>query len=116
MLSSYIFLYIFRHHYLKFPQMSSYDRMLVHRIAAFFGLDHNVDQTGKCVIVNKTANTRMYVYISYLKIRMSFKYIKKTVTSETILFCDNYILSWLLSLLVSLSLSVSKKKLIYCDL
>ncbi|KAL3837453.1 hypothetical protein ACJMK2_022811 [Sinanodonta woodiana] len=48
-----------KHHYLKFPPMSSYDRMLVHRIAAFFGLDHNVDQTGKCVIVNKTANTRI---------------------------------------------------------
>ncbi|XP_052254930.1 cAMP-regulated phosphoprotein 21-like isoform X2 [Dreissena polymorpha] len=48
-----------KHHYLKFQQMSSYDRMLVHRIAAFFGLDHNVDQTGKCVIVNKTANTRI---------------------------------------------------------
>ncbi|XP_060078102.1 cAMP-regulated phosphoprotein 21-like [Ylistrum balloti] len=48
-----------KHHYLKFPQMSSYDRMLVHRIAAFFGLDHNVDQTGKCVIVNKTSNTRV---------------------------------------------------------
>ncbi|WAR10538.1 ARP21-like protein [Mya arenaria] len=47
------------HHYLKFNQMSSYDRMLVHRIAAFFGLDHNVDQTGKCVIVNKTASTRI---------------------------------------------------------
>ncbi|XP_063424016.1 cAMP-regulated phosphoprotein 21-like isoform X2 [Mytilus trossulus] len=48
-----------KHHYLKFPQMSSYDRMLVHRISAFFGLDHNVDQTGKCVIVNKTSNTRV---------------------------------------------------------
>ncbi|XP_052812794.1 cAMP-regulated phosphoprotein 21-like isoform X2 [Mya arenaria] len=48
-----------KHHYLKFNQMSSYDRMLVHRIAAFFGLDHNVDQTGKCVIVNKTASTRI---------------------------------------------------------
>lgn len=48
-----------KHHYLKFPQMSSYDRMLVHRISAFFGLDHNVDQTGKCVIVNKTSNTRI---------------------------------------------------------
>nr|XP_022345918.1 R3H domain-containing protein 1-like [Crassostrea virginica] len=48
-----------KHHYLKFPQMSSYDRMLVHRIAAYFGLDHNVDQTGKCVIVNKTSNKRI---------------------------------------------------------
>ncbi|XP_064595222.1 cAMP-regulated phosphoprotein 21-like isoform X2 [Liolophura sinensis] len=47
------------HHYLKFPPMSSYNRMLVHRIAAFFGLDHNVDQTGKAVIVNKTSNTRV---------------------------------------------------------
>ncbi|KAK3105677.1 hypothetical protein FSP39_003107 [Pinctada imbricata] len=48
-----------KHHYLKFPPMSSYDRMLVHRIAAFFGLDHNVDQTGKSVIVNKTSNKRI---------------------------------------------------------
>uniref|UniRef100_A0A8D1AAH3 R3H domain-containing protein n=1 Tax=Sus scrofa TaxID=9823 RepID=A0A8D1AAH3_PIG len=46
-------------HYKKFPQMSSYQRMLVHRVAAYFGLDHNVDQTGKSVIINKTGNTRM---------------------------------------------------------
>ncbi|KAM6169771.1 cAMP-regulated phosphoprotein 21 isoform 20-T20 [Rhynchocyon petersi] len=46
-------------HYKKFPQMSSYQRMLVHRVAAYFGLDHNVDQTGKCVIINKTCNTRI---------------------------------------------------------
>jgi len=45
------------HH--KFPQMSSYHRMLVHRVAAYFGLDHNVDQTGNCVIVNKTKTTRL---------------------------------------------------------
>ncbi|XP_022249339.1 R3H domain-containing protein 1-like [Limulus polyphemus] len=43
----------------KFPQMSSYHRMLVHRVAAFFGLDHNVDQNGTAVIVNKTKNTRI---------------------------------------------------------
>ncbi|XP_022240672.1 cAMP-regulated phosphoprotein 21-like isoform X2 [Limulus polyphemus] len=43
----------------KFPQMSSYHRMLVHRVAAFFGLDHNVDQNGTAVIVNKTKNTRL---------------------------------------------------------
>lgn len=42
----------------KFPPMTSYHRMLLHRVAAYFGLDHNVDQTGKCVIVNKTSNTR----------------------------------------------------------
>ncbi|CAE1290439.1 R3H domain-containing protein 2,R3H domain-containing protein 1,Protein encore [Acanthosepion pharaonis] len=47
------------HLFLKFPPMSSYDRMLVHRVAAYFGLDHNIDQTGKCVIVNKTPSTRL---------------------------------------------------------
>uniref|UniRef100_A0A671MP09 R3H domain-containing protein 1-like n=1 Tax=Sinocyclocheilus anshuiensis TaxID=1608454 RepID=A0A671MP09_9TELE len=43
----------------KFPPMTSYHRMLLHRVAAYFGLDHNVDQTGKCVIINKTSNTRI---------------------------------------------------------
>lgn len=47
-----------RNHY-KFPQMSSYQRMLVHRVAAYFGMDHNVDQTGNAVIVNRTKNTRL---------------------------------------------------------
>lgn len=46
-------------HSLKFPPMSSYNRMLVHRVAAFFGLDHNVDQSGTAVVVNKTAQTRI---------------------------------------------------------
>ncbi|CAI4232447.1 unnamed protein product [Auanema sp. JU1783] len=41
----------------KFPPMSSYNRMLLHRIAAVFGLDHNVDNSGKCIVVNKTAKT-----------------------------------------------------------
>uniref|UniRef100_A0A4W5N3G1 R3H domain containing 2 n=1 Tax=Hucho hucho TaxID=62062 RepID=A0A4W5N3G1_9TELE len=45
--------------YKKFPQMTSYHRMLLHRVAAYFGMDHNVDQTGKAVIINKTANTRI---------------------------------------------------------
>lgn len=39
--------------------MSSYQRMLVHRCAAFFGMDHNIEASGKCVIVNKTRNTRL---------------------------------------------------------
>nr|XP_045005232.1 R3H domain-containing protein 1 isoform X2 [Jaculus jaculus] len=43
----------------KFPPMTSYHRMLLHRVAAYFGLDHNVDQSGKSVIVNKTGNTRI---------------------------------------------------------
>ncbi|KAJ9582896.1 hypothetical protein L9F63_022764, partial [Diploptera punctata] len=47
-----------RNHF-KFPQMSSYQRMLVHRVAAYFGMDHNVDQTGNAVIVNRTKNTRL---------------------------------------------------------
>ncbi|XP_040820337.1 cAMP-regulated phosphoprotein 21 isoform X2 [Ochotona curzoniae] len=46
-------------HYKKFPPMSSYQRMLLHRVAAYFGLDHNVDQTGKSVIINKTSSTRI---------------------------------------------------------
>lgn len=43
--------------------MTSYHRMLLHRVAAYFGMDHNVDQTGKAVIINKTGNTRMWVHI-----------------------------------------------------
>ena len=39
--------------------MSSYQCMLVHRVAAYFGMDHNVDQTGNAVIVNCTKNTRL---------------------------------------------------------
>ncbi|KAJ8349807.1 hypothetical protein SKAU_G00249370 [Synaphobranchus kaupii] len=43
----------------KFPPMTSYHRMLLHRVAAYFGLDHNVDPSGKSVIINKTTNTRI---------------------------------------------------------
>ncbi|KAK5647275.1 hypothetical protein RI129_002167 [Pyrocoelia pectoralis] len=45
-------------HY-KFPPMSSYQRMLVHRCAAYFGMDHNIESSGKCVVVNKTKCTRI---------------------------------------------------------
>ena len=34
-------------------------QFLFPRVAAYFGLDHNVDQSGNCVIVNKTKNTRL---------------------------------------------------------
>lgn len=37
----------------RFPPMSSYHRMLVHRVAAFFGLEHNVDQSGSCAALRK---------------------------------------------------------------
>ncbi|RWS30830.1 cAMP-regulated phosphoprotein 21-like isoform X2 [Leptotrombidium deliense] len=43
----------------KFPQMSSYHRMLVHRVAAFFGMEHNVDTSGNAVVVNKSKSTRI---------------------------------------------------------
>lgn len=43
---------------MRFPAMSSYNRMLIHRVAAFFGLDHNIDQSGQCIVVNRTENTR----------------------------------------------------------
>uniref|UniRef100_A0A1B6DE93 cAMP-regulated phosphoprotein 21 n=2 Tax=Clastoptera arizonana TaxID=38151 RepID=A0A1B6DE93_9HEMI len=43
----------------KFQAMSSYQRMLVHRVAAYFGMDHNVDPSGQQVVVNKTKATRL---------------------------------------------------------
>lgn len=39
--------------------MSSYNRMLVHRTAAYFGMDHNVDSTQQCVIASHTKETRL---------------------------------------------------------
>lgn len=51
--------FVFSKSYFKFPSMSSYQRMLVHRCAAYFGMDHNIETTGKCVVVNKTKNTRI---------------------------------------------------------
>lgn len=44
---------------IKFPTMSSYNRMLIHRVAAWFGMEHNVDSAGQCVIVNTTKATRL---------------------------------------------------------
>ncbi|XP_056286895.1 R3H domain-containing protein 1 isoform X3 [Pseudoliparis swirei] len=46
-------------HKRKFPPMTSYHRMLLHRVAAYFGMDHNVDPSGKSVVINKTGNTRI---------------------------------------------------------
>ncbi|KAK9512005.1 hypothetical protein O3M35_000560 [Rhynocoris fuscipes] len=43
----------------KFGQMSSYQRMLVHRVAAYFSMEHNVDTSGVSVIVNTTKSTRI---------------------------------------------------------
>lgn len=45
---------------MRFPAASSYHRMLIHRTAAFFGMEHNVDsETQTCVIVTKSRNTRI---------------------------------------------------------
>lgn len=41
------------------PTPNPYYRMLIHRVAAFFGLDHNVDRSSDVVIVTKTKNTRL---------------------------------------------------------
>lgn len=52
--------------------MSSYHRMLVHRVAAYFGLEHNVDHSGKSVIINKTSNSRMYADRHFLQSSVHF--------------------------------------------
>lgn len=31
----------------------------MHRCAAYFGMDHNIESSGKCVVVNKTKTTRI---------------------------------------------------------
>jgi hypothetical protein len=45
---------------LKLPPWDSYHRMLAHRVAAYFGLEHNVDPIDKsCVVVCKGPQTRV---------------------------------------------------------
>lgn len=39
--------------------MSSYNRMLIHRVAAWFGMEHNFDGALQCVIVGTTKSTRI---------------------------------------------------------
>lgn len=47
--------------------MSSYNRMLIHRVAAWFGMEHNVDGALQCVIVGTTKTTRIpEVSLSFL--------------------------------------------------
>ncbi|XP_071941687.1 uncharacterized protein [Antedon mediterranea] len=43
----------------NFPPMNSYQRMLLHRVAVLFGLEHNVDDTKSYVILNKTQHMRV---------------------------------------------------------
>lgn len=56
---------------MRFAPTSSYNRMLIHRTAAFFGMEHNVDAaTQQCVIVATTKGTRIpdvfYSFIIFL--------------------------------------------------
>lgn len=39
--------------------MSSYNRMLIHRVAAYFGMEHNVDATQQSVIASVAKTTRV---------------------------------------------------------
>ncbi|EFO86584.1 hypothetical protein CRE_04773 [Caenorhabditis remanei] len=43
----------------KFELPSSYHRMLLHRVAAWFGLDHNVTNKQTDIVVNKSERTKM---------------------------------------------------------
>lgn len=43
----------------QFQAMNSYERMIVHRVAAFFGLHHHTDKNGQCVVISKTSNMRI---------------------------------------------------------
>lgn len=58
-LQCYVHMLNFSRDVIKFPTMSSYNRMLIHRVAAWFGMEHNVDSTVQCVIVNTTKATRL---------------------------------------------------------
>ncbi|EGT42363.1 hypothetical protein CAEBREN_14719 [Caenorhabditis brenneri] len=43
----------------KFELQSSYHRMLLHRVAAWFGLDHNVTNKQTDIVVNKSERTKI---------------------------------------------------------
>lgn len=45
----------------RFQPMTSYNRMLVHRVAAFYGCEHNIEKNeqGTGIVVSKTKNTRI---------------------------------------------------------
>ncbi|RDD37089.1 R3H domain-containing protein 1 [Trichoplax sp. H2] len=50
------------------PPMTSYYRMVIHRVAAYFGLEHNVDASGKAVIITKVPNTRHRLVQNFIDI------------------------------------------------
>ncbi|KAK6746452.1 hypothetical protein RB195_012509 [Necator americanus] len=69
---------------LKLPPVSSYNRMLIHRVAVLFGLDHNVDNSGKCVVVSKTSRTKPpdFVFASL---------IQSNIYTDNRRFCPNLV-------------------------
>ncbi|RUS85369.1 hypothetical protein EGW08_006854, partial [Elysia chlorotica] len=64
---------------LKMAEASSYDRMIAHRLSAFMGLEHNVDSTGKSVIINKTENMRILKITDFIKLDDSEQETKKKI-------------------------------------
>jgi hypothetical protein len=48
---------------LEFPGLNSYQRLILHRLAALFNLDHVVDPNTKSVILYKNTLTKMYTEI-----------------------------------------------------
>ena len=58
--SQYFYFLVIRTEPLKLPSWDSYHRMLAHRVAAYFGLEHNVDPQDKTrVVVLKGPSTRL---------------------------------------------------------
>lgn len=57
----------------RFPHMSSYQRMLVHRMAALYGLEHNIDPSRKAVLVTKPTTSS---YVARLP-TLSFKQMER---------------------------------------
>lgn len=49
----------FRKNYHRFAPMTSYQRMIVHKVADYFGMEHNTDASGITVVVSKSRNTRV---------------------------------------------------------
>lgn len=49
----------FRKNYHRFAPMTSYQRMIVHKVADYFGMEHNTDASGITVVVSKSRNTRL---------------------------------------------------------
>lgn len=54
-------------------------------VAAFFGLDHNIDQSGQCIVVNRNENTRMWVYFVSPPIPL-FVYPPKSIIKKFVTF------------------------------